>query len=142
MPEKEINSTKLAKDIGKAIAEELANASRPTSSPKENASSVLIQINKQVQERASRQASYANRIRQEMEKRTNCQMYAIPKIYREYIPKLVVTINGCTISVPCDGRPRLIHNDYVNMIEIRLRKLDEDIDAMGSNRNITEMPRT
>jgi hypothetical protein len=61
-------------------------------------------------------------------------MYSIPTIYKMYMPSLTVTVNGCSIKVPSDGKARLIHNIYIAQIERYLRHLDAKIDAMENKR--------
>lgn len=124
--------TEIGMAIGEAIASKLATPSQ--SQQIENRSSIAIEINKKVQQRASRQASFAARITKDLKEGKNCKMYSIPTIYKMYMPSLTVTVNGCSIKVPADGKARLIHNDYIAQIERYLRHLDAKIDAMENKR--------
>lgn len=124
--------TEIGMAIGEAIASKLAAPSQPQHV--ENRSSIAIEINKKVQQRASRQASFAARITKDLKEGKNCRMYSIPTIYKMYMPSLTITVNGCSIKVPSDGKPRLIHNIYIGQIERYLRHLDAKIDAMENNR--------
>lgn len=123
-------------EIGKAIGEAIAANLRAPTQPDhiENRSSIAIEINKKVQQKASRQASFAARVTNDLRNGKNCRMYAIPTIYKMYMPSLTVTVNGCSIKVPADGKARLIHNLYITQIEKYLRHLDAKIDAMENHR--------
>ena len=124
--------TKIGEAIGEAIAARLGTPVQ--NNQVENRSSIAIEINKKVQQRASRQASFAARITKDLKEGKNCRMYSIPTIYKMYMPSLTVTVNGCSIKVPADGKSRLIHNAYIAQIEKYLRHLDQKIDAMENNK--------
>ena len=124
--------TKIGEAIGEAIAAKLNSVSQPTQVS--NSTSVAFEINKKVQQKASRQASFAARVTKDLKEGKNCKMYSVPSIYKMYMPSLTVTINGCSIKVPADGRSRLIHNAYIAQIEKYLRHLDQKIEAMENKR--------
>lgn len=124
--------TKIGEAIGEAIAAKLNSVSQPTQVS--NSTSVAFEINKKVQQKASRQASFAARITRDLKEGKNCRMYSIPTIYKMYMPSLTITVNGCSIKVPADGKARLIHDIYISQIEKYLRHLDKKIDAMENNR--------
>ena len=124
--------TKIGEAIGEAIAARLGTPVQ--NNQVENRSSIAIEINKKVQQRASRQASFAARVTKDLKEGKNCRMYSIPTIYKMYMPSLTVTVNGCSIKVPADGKARLIHNAYIAQIEKYLRHLDQKIDAMENNK--------
>ena len=132
----------LAEAIGSAIAKNMNIANAQKNRDVTNASVAAIEINKKVQEKAKNQINFQRRIVDDLNNRRNCKMYSIPLIYKEYQPSFTVSINGCTIKVPADGQPRLIHNRYIDIIEQRLRYLDQKINSMNnSGRDIREMPR-
>lgn len=124
--------TKIGEAIGEAIAAKLSSVSQPTQVS--NSTSVAFEINKKVQQKASRQASFAARVTKDLKEGKNCKMYSVPSIYKMYMPSLTVTINGCSIKVPADGKARLIHNAYIAQIEKYLRHLDQKIEAMENKR--------
>lgn len=124
--------TKIGEAIGEAIAAKLSSVPQPTQVS--NSTSVAFEINKKVQQKASRQASFAARITKDLKEGKNCKMYSVPSIYKMYMPSLTVTINGCSIKVPADGKARLIHNAYIAQIEKYLRHLDQKIEAMENKR--------
>lgn len=126
------DTTDIAKSIGEAIAENFNKAISAYDPRVNQGTSAAIQINKKVQDKATRQLEFQRRITADLQNKKNCRMYAIPKIYKEYQPSFTVSINGCTIHVPSDGVPRLIHNRYIDIIEQRLRHIDEKISAMQS----------
>lgn len=130
----------LAEAIGSAIARNMPSA--PKHQEITNASVAAIEINRKVQEKARNQINFQRKIIDDLNNKRNCKMYSIPLIYKEYQPSFTVSINGCTIKVPADGQPRLLHNRYIDIIEQRLRHLDQKINAMNnSGRDIREMPR-
>ena len=124
--------TKIGEAIGEAIAAKLSSVSQPNQVS--NSTSVAFEINKKVQQKASRQASFAARVTKDLKEGKNCRMYSIPTIYKMYMPSLTVTVNGCSIKVPADGKSRLIHDIYISQIEKYLRHLDKKIDAMENNK--------
>lgn len=124
--------TKIGEAIGEAIAARLNSVAQPAQVS--NSTSVAFEINKKVQQKASRQASFAARVTKDLKEGKNCKMYSVPSIYKMYMPSLTVTINGCSIKVPADGKARLIHNAYIAQIEKYLRHLDQKIEAMENKR--------
>lgn len=125
----------IAEAVGNAIADKLQGiASQPQQVVvgTNQATSAALQINKKVQDKAAKQLAFQKRIVADLQANKNCRLYAIPKIYKEYQPSFTVSINGCTIKVPADGVPRKIHNRYIDIIEQRLRHLDEKIESMQS----------
>ena len=133
----------LAEAIGIAIAKNMNNAASVQNGQDiTNASVAAIEINRKVQEKARNQINFQRKIADDLNNKRNCRLYSIPLIYKEYQPSITVSINGCTIKVPADGVPRLIHNRYIDIIEQRLRHLDQKINDMNnSGRDIREMPR-
>lgn len=132
----------IAETIGKAIADKLSdininNKVEVTANPGVTAT---LELNKKIQDKAAKQIAFQKNISADLNANRNCRMYAIPKIYKEYQPSFVVSINGCTIKVPADVVPRKIHNRYIDIIEQRLRYLDEKIEAMNTS-NIQLIPR-
>ena len=98
-------------DLIQALTEALSQANKNVVSDKES-NVVAIEIQRQVNERAARQQNYANRISDEMNKGINCTKFAIPKIYHQYQPSFVITINGCTVKIPADGS---LGNDFTTV---------------------------
>mgnify|MGYP001281280289 CR=1 FL=1 len=116
-------------DLAKAIVD-ATSAQKQSNS----ASSVVIEMNRQLQAKAQKQIEFNKRLINDLARGINCSMYAIPTIYREYQPSFIVAINGNTIKVPADGVARLIHNRFITIIEARLRRLDYKIESMRSGK--------
>lgn len=118
------------------LAEAIRSVQKPqvTNEDATNASLVAVQINQKVNIKAQKQMEFANRIAYEMDHNINCSMIAVPKIYYEYQPSFVITLNGCTIKVPADGVQRKIHNEFAVILKKRMRALDDKLEAMRNNR--------
>lgn len=140
-PKKQDDTLVVAQEIGKAIAREVLNQSKPQTETKENATSISLEINKRVQEKASRQASFAAKIAKDMTEKKNCAMFSIGKAYREYAPKVTVTINGCTVTLPANGQEYLVHDVYITEFKRFIQRLDDKIDQMNKGSFITEYTR-
>lgn len=121
----------MAAAITKAMTDAINAATQQKNSEAAHANVVSVAINKKVFEKSAKQLEFQKKIIADLNSRKNCKMYAIPKIYFEYQPSFVVSINGCTVKVPADGQPRLLHNLYIDIIERRLRRLDDKIANMN-----------
>ena len=67
----------------------------------------------------------------------NWQGYTI-----KYQPNFTASINGCTVTIPANGQPYKVHNDFAVIILRRMRRLSENIDRMnrGESGQIYEIP--
>lgn len=127
--ETDINA--IAAAITKAMTDAINMSTQQKAAEAANANVVSVAINKKVMDKSLKQIEFQKKIISDLNQRKNCRMYAVPKIYKEYQPSFVVSINGCTIKVPADGQARLIHNRYIDIIEQRLRRLDDKIENMN-----------
>lgn len=121
----------MAAAITKAMTDAINAATTQKNAEAAHANVVSVAINKKVMEKSVKQIEFQKKIIADLNSRKNCKMYAIPRIYFEYQPSFVVSINGCTVKVPADGQPRLLHNLYIDIIERRLRRLDDKIANMN-----------
>ena len=121
----------MAAAITKAMTDAINAATTQKNAETAHANVVSVAINKKVMEKSVKQIEFQKKIIADLNSRKNCKMYAIPRIYFEYQPSFVVSINGCTVKVPADGQPRLLHNLYIDIIERRLRRLDDKIANMN-----------
>lgn len=128
------NTDNLIKELTKAIIES-NKANQTHQVNEEGASNVALQINRKINEKSANQRNYAARIASDMQKGINCETIVVPRIYAEYQPSFVVSINGCTIKVPADGKPRVVHKDYAVILRRRINALDKKINFMRTNPN-------
>lgn len=135
-----LNINQLAEVISSSIANAMNTVAQQAANERANANVISVSINKKVMDKSLKQIDFQKKIIADLNAGVNCKMYAIPKIYAEYQPSFVVSINGCTIKVPADGQPRLIHQRYIDIIEQRLRRLDDKISNMNKA-NISEIHR-
>ena len=135
-----LDVNQIAEVISSSIANAMNVVSQQRAAEQANANVISVAINKKVMDKSMKQIEFQKKIIADLNRKENCRMYAVPKIYAEYQPSFTVSINGCTIKVPADGQPRLIHNRYIDIIEQRLRHLDNKISNMNSS-NIREMSR-
>lgn len=138
--EQPLDVNRIAEAISSSIANAMNTITQQRDEEMRNSSVVSVAINKKVMDKSLKQIEFQKKIIADLNQKKNCKMYAIPKIYAEYQPSFTVSINGCTIKVPADGKARLIHNRYIDIIEQRLRHLDYKISNMYKN-NIREMSR-
>jgi ABC-type Zn2+ transport system substrate-binding protein/surface adhesin len=127
-------------ELAATIASAVAGAIK--SNTAENASEATLKINAKVREKQQRQQSYANKIKTEMETNKNCTTIVIDKLYHKYQPNFTASINGCTVTIPANGQPYKVHNDFAVIILRRMRRLSENIDRMnrGESGQIYEIP--
>ena len=93
----------LASAIGEAIAKNIVKnnqVSDPTS-----AASISLQIEKRARNLGDSQADFAKKI---TEDKDNYVWVTIPTVYKQFRPSLTVSINGCTIKIPADGKSRKV----------------------------------
>ena len=138
--EQPLDVNHIAEVISSSIANAMNAVSQQRAAEQANANVISVAINKKVMDKSLKQIEFQNKIIADLNQKKNCKMYAIPKIYAEYQPSFTVSINGCTIKVPADGVPRLVHNRYIDIIEQRLRHLDDKISNMNGY-NVREMSR-
>lgn len=130
------NNNKDIDNLIKGLTEALTKSNTNSNNTNiDGASNVALEINKKINEKSTNQRNYAARIASEMSRNINTETIVIPRVYAEYQPSFVVSINGCTIKIPADGKPRLVHSDYAVILRRRMRKLDEKIAHMRSNPN-------
>lgn len=130
LEEKNTNSIDYNK-LGNAVAKAIDKSNKKTvsvSTEHENASTIRVKMDIDLNKRRDHQKDYAAKIRNDLQNHVNCRMFAIPTIYKQYQPSFVVTINGCTIHVKTDGKMKLLHNDYIRLIERRMRALDYKVE--------------
>jgi hypothetical protein len=101
-----------------------------------NAPAIALEIEKKANKIREDQAKFAEKIIKDKE---NLVFLSIPTIYKQFQPSFTVSINGCTIKVPCDGKTYKIHKVYANEIYRRLRHIDEKVQSMRANNNIQEI---
>lgn len=123
-----------------AIAAASAQAVMSDRAADQNAA--VLSINKKVHERGMRQQAYANKIKTEMDKDKNCTIITIDKVYHKYQPNFTATVNGCSVTIPANGQPYKVHNDFAVIILRRMRRLSDNIDRMnrGESGQIYEIP--
>lgn len=112
------------------VAAAVASALKDNSA--ENASEATLKINAKVKEKQIRQQSYANRIAQEMKANKNCCTIVIPEIYKKYQPSFTVSINGCTVNIPANGKPYKVHNDFAVILHKRMARLSANVERMNN----------
>jgi len=127
MAKNDVNTNDIIQALGQLIKNNNVN--------ERSVNEVTLELNKRINQKASNQTKYAARIIDEMRRGVNCSMVSVPRIYHEYQPSFVISINGCTVKVPADGQPRLLHNDYVVILNRRMRAIDNKIAFMRSNPN-------
>jgi ABC-type Zn2+ transport system substrate-binding protein/surface adhesin len=115
-------------ELAATIASAVAGAIK--SNVAENASEATLKINAKVREKQQRQQSYANKIAKEMKENKNCCTIVVPEIYRKYQPSFTVSINGCTVNIPANGKPYKVHNDFAVLLHNRMARLSAKIDRM------------
>jgi hypothetical protein len=123
-----------------AIAAASAQAVMADKAADQNAA--VLKINQKVHQKQVQQQSYANKIKTEMEANKNCTTIVIDKLYHKYQPNFTASINGCTVTIPANGQPYKVHNDFAVIILRRMRRLSENIDRMnrGESGQIYEIP--
>lgn len=123
-----------------AIAAASAQAVMADKAADQNAA--VLKINQKVHQKQVQQQSYANKIKTEMEANKNCTTIVIDKLYHKYQPNFTASINGCTVTIPANGQPYKVHNDFAVIILRRMRRLSENIDRMnqGETGQIYEIP--
>ena len=127
MAKNDVNTNDIIQALGQLIKNNNVN--------ERSVNEVTLELNKRINAKASNQTRYAAKIIDEMKRGINCSMISVPRIYAEYQPSFVISINGCTIKVPADGKPRLLHNDYAIILNRRMRALDNKIAFMRNNPN-------
>lgn len=126
-------------------AEEIATiaasaATAALSAKTANANEATFRINEQIRKKQIAQQEYANKIKRDMEKNINCIIMSIPEIFKKYQPKFTVSINGCTVTIPADGKQYKVHNDFAILLQRRMDRLSQNISRMSSP-DITEYRR-
>ena len=127
MAKNDLNTNDIIQALGQLIKNNNVN--------ERSVNEVTLELNKRINQKASNQTKYAARIIDEMRRGVNCSMVSVPRIYHEYQPSFVISINGCTVKIPADGQPRLLHNDYVVILNRRMRAIDNKIAFMRNNPN-------
>ena len=127
MAKNDLNTNDIIQALGQLIKNNNVN--------ERSVNEVTLELNKRINQKASNQTRYAARIIDEMRRGVNCSMVSVPRIYHEYQPSFVISINGCTVKIPADGQPRLLHNDYVVILNRRMRAIDNKIAFMRNNPN-------
>lgn len=127
MAKNDLNTNDVIQALGQLIKNNNVN--------ERSVNEVTLELNKRINQKASNQTRYAAKIIDEMRRGVNCSMVSVPRIYHEYQPSFVIAINGCTVKVPADGQPRLLHNDYVVILNRRMRAIDNKIAFMRSSPN-------
>lgn len=129
------NSNNLSAEQIAAIA---ASAAAATLSAKTaNANEAAFKINDQIRRKQLAQQEYASKIKREMDQNINCVTIVIPEIFKKYQPKFTVSINGCTVTIPADGKQYKVHNDFAILLNRRMTRLSNNIARM-SKPDITE----
>ena len=135
------------KNLGGITPEQIAAIAAATAQAAANEramsqNSVVLQINQKVHDKGVKQQAYANKIRTEMEKNKNCTIITIDKVYHKYQPNFTATVNGCTVTIPANGQPYKVHNDFAVIILRRMRRLSDNIDRMnrGEQGQVYEIP--
>lgn len=126
-------------------AEEIATiaasaATAALSAKTANANEATFRINEQIRRKQIAQQEYANKIKRDMENNINCVTIVIPEIFKKYQPKFTVSINGCTVTIPADGKQYKVHNDFAILLNRRMTRLSQNISRMSSP-DITEYRR-
>lgn len=98
-----------------------------------SANVVSIKIDGKMQNKVRRQQEFISSIRNDFERGTNIVTLSIPRLYAEYQPSFTVCINGCSIKLPADGKPRRVHKSYAAIVLKRLEHLDRKIEAMNES---------
>lgn len=113
----------------KEIIEANTNSIREITS----ANVATIKIDEKMQTKIKRQQDFISTIRNDFSKGENIVTLVIPKLYAEYQPSFTVCINGCSIKLPADGKPRQVHKAYAAIVMKRLAHLDQKIEAMNES---------
>lgn len=61
--------------------------------------------------------------------------YAIPQVYQQYVPSVVVSVNGQTIKIPADGIKRQIPIRYIPIIEMYIDNIDKKVATMQATQS-------
>lgn len=123
------NNNLTPEQIAQIAAQAAANVN---SDGARNANEVALKINKKVRDKSIAQENYAQRIAKEISKNENCVTLVVPEIYRRYQPSFTATVNGCTVTIPADGKPRKVHRDFALIIMKRMNKLSKNIANMSA----------
>lgn len=140
MAKEQTKNEELVAMLAQAIRESNnSNQKQMTQEDINNASLVEIQMKQRIEEKAKRQMEYANRISYEMSQNINTSVVTVPKIYAEYQPSFTIAINGCTVNIKSNGKPRKLHNDFAVILLKRMKALDDKIAKMNEfdNREIS-----
>lgn len=141
MPENKQEQNLTPEQIAQIAAQASANAIAQVVADKAaNANEASFRINDKIRQKQIAQQNYANRIRYEMDHNINCMTITIPEMYKKWQPSFTVSINGCTVNIPADGKPYLVHNDFAVLIMKRMRRLSYKVAHLGSN-DVTEYNR-
>jgi cell division septum initiation protein DivIVA len=124
------SALEIARVVGEAIASKLGNIKQADTT---SAASIAAEIDRRAKAVADKQAAWANKIKNDTE---NYVDVMIPTIYKQFVPSMVVSINGCTVKIPADGKVRKVHKVYASEIENRLRQYDKKIQGMRENTNV------
>jgi hypothetical protein len=97
-----------------------------------SANDAALKINKKIREKQLEQESYAQKITREMASNINCEIITVPEIYKRYQPTFTACVNGCSVTIPADGKPRKVHRDFALIIHKRMAKLSKNIANMSA----------
>lgn len=113
----------IAKAIGEGIAAKL-NTQRPVDY--DSAAAVSVELDKRANRVKAKQEAFAKKITKEKDKYVNIQ---IPLVYKQFVPSMTVSINGCTIKLVA-GKTYKVHQLYADEINKRLRHIDKKVERM------------
>lgn len=113
-------------EIARAIGEGIAKSLNPQPKDYSNAAIAAIEIESRANEIGRKQAEFARTIAQDTD---NYVSVSIPLLYKQYVPSMTVSINGCTIKLEA-GKQYRVHKLYAVEIEKRLRHIDKKVDKM------------
>lgn len=134
MPEDKKQNQNSYEDIATIAAKAAAEAIKNASSEEiTNANSAALKINSKIKEKQIAQQNYASRIANEMRAGINCCTISIPEMYKKWQPSFTVSINGCTVNIPADGKQYTVHNDFAILIMRRMKRLSYKIAHLNDN---------
>lgn len=119
----------IAKAIGEGIASKINNVREINTG---SAASVTMQIEKKAREVHEAQRRFAERLANEKDQYVDV---SIPAIYKNYMPSITLSINGVTVKIPADGKIYKVHRLFADMLNVRLKRLDEKIDQLRNTQS-------
>lgn len=115
------DSIAIATAIGEGIAKQFNNVREVNTG---NAAVVSLEIERKAKAVHTSQRKFAERLANDKD---NYVDVVVPSIYRSYQPSFTLSKNGVTVKIPANGRPYKVHRLFADMLNVRLKRLDEKI---------------